>query len=487
MIPFGSGDCRPLGRGRQAPGPGRPEGPQADGPADPAAGCPILARRWDGRPWVEKVGGEGVAREPRWHHNRSAFSMGRESSPPDDRNMPDIATVLYNVVMAGVDLAALAVVWRGQTVARWAASSRLNEPVHGGSGATADLSGGDALGLLARTAGRASSGFLSWAACMACSAVVAVVLAGVASKGHAFAAMRLLAWGVFLHGPVLLIGSAVAWGRTYRLMAVGCGAVAVVLLAVAADAFLVEPTWLEVSRREIRSSKIHRPIRIVVLADLQTDQVGPYEREVLRRALQEKPDLILLAGDYVQADEARRAEVVAQVNSLIAQDTLPGPDRVFAIRGNVDWDDWAESFRDTPVVVVDSTDSFDLDGALEDVRLTCLGLRDSVNTSLEVAGDADRFHIVVGHSPEFARGHIEADLLVAGHTHGGQVRLPLVGPVMVFAAVPRSWAAGWTDLPGGGRLLVSRGVGMERGQAPRLRFLCRPELVVIDLLPEEAP
>ena len=41
-----------------------------------------------------------------------------------------------------------------------------------------------------------------------------------------------------------------------------------------------------------------------------------------------------------------------------------------------------------------------------------------------------------------------------------------------------------TDLPGGAKLFVSRGVGMECGHAPRLRFLCRPELAVIDLVPE---
>jgi len=92
--------------------------------------------------------------------------------------------------------------------------------------------------------------------------------------------------------------------------------------------------------------------------------------------------------------------------------------------------------------------------------------------------------VVLGHSPNFALGRIEADLLVAGHTHGGQVRVPLVGPLVTLSKVPRRWAAGLTDLPGGGRLLVSRGVGMEGGSAPRLRLFCRPELVVIDLAPE---
>jgi predicted MPP superfamily phosphohydrolase len=89
----------------------------------------------------------------------------------------------------------------------------------------------------------------------------------------------------------------------------------------------------------------------------------------------------------------------------------------------------------------------------------------------------------MGHRPDFALGEVDSDLLVAGHTHGGQVRLPFFGPVMTLSNVPRSWAAGVTKLPGNRTLVVSRGIGMERGGAPELRFLCRPELVVLTIVP----
>jgi predicted MPP superfamily phosphohydrolase len=80
-------------------------------------------------------------------------------------------------------------------------------------------------------------------------------------------------------------------------------------------------------------------------------------------------------------------------------------------------------------------------------------------------------------------GQVDADLLLAGHTHGGQVQLPLLGPLMTNCRVPRAWAAGVTTLSHDRRLIVSRGIGMERGHAPQIRFLCRPELLVIDLKP----
>jgi len=153
---------------------------------------------------------------------------------------------------------------------------------------------------------------------------------------------------------------------------------------------------------------------------------------------------------------------------------------VFAIRGNVDLRRWELAFQGLPIQTVEVTRSFDLG----DLRLTCLSLRDSFDSSLTCSPpSSSEFHVVLGHSPNYALGQVQADLLVAGHTHGGQIRLPGVGPLMTLSKVPRAWAAGLTELPGGGRLVVSRGVGMERGPAPRMRFFCRPQLVVIDLVP----
>ena len=151
---------------------------------------------------------------------------------------------------------------------------------------------------------------------------------------------------------------------------------------------------------------------------------------------------------------------------------------MFAVRGNTDSPGWHEIFSGLEVTIVDARQSFDLG----DLRLTCLGLGESYNTAIEITNRRpDRFHLVLGHVPNFALGQIEADLLVAGHTHGGQVRIPGIGPIITHSRIPLAWAAGLTPLPGGGKLLVSRGIGMERGYAPPMRFLCRPELVVIDL------
>lgn len=297
-----------------------------------------------------------------------------------------------------------------------------------------------------------------------------------------FHAMRHLAWLAFLHVPLWsFVLCAVLW-RERRTMALALGLVGIALPAIAVDAFLVEPHALEVTRYTIASSKVQKALRIAVMADIQTDHVGDYEREVFTRAVEQKPDLVLLAGDYLQlngqAFEAERRKLQDLLRKLKSRFGT------WAVEGNVEPRDWPRLFEGTDVHVFAHTQRELID---EGISITGLTLDDSFNVNLEVDPRNAGFNIVLGHAPDYSLGTIYADLLVAGHTHGGQVQLPVFGPPLTLSRVPRRWASGRrTTLPGNRTLIVSRGIGMERGCAPRLRFLCRPELVVIDVVPANA-
>jgi predicted MPP superfamily phosphohydrolase len=88
--------------------------------------------------------------------------------------------------------------------------------------------------------------------------------------------------------------------------------------------------------------------------------------------------------------------------------------------------------------------------------------------------------ILLYHDPDLAEAAAKAGigLYLAGHTHGGQVRLPLIGPLFTNSRYGRRFAAGRFGL-GAMTLIVSRGIGLEGAGAPRLRFLCPPEVVAI--------
>jgi uncharacterized protein len=353
----------------------------------------------------------------------------------------DPITVLCNMSFLILDATALVMIWRSPTSVRWLMA-----------GMAAGLGG------------------------------LAVAL--IASQGDGFPLLQFLAFLIFVHAPMLLGGSAaILWGPSRRT-AVLSALLAIAVAGVGVDAFVIEPYRLELTTFAITSPKVREHTRVIVIADFQTDHIGDYERRAMRMAMDQQPDLVLLAGDYLH-QVPMDPQLVRDFQQLLREVDLSAPLGAYAVRGDVEHADWEELFRGTGVktTAVSQTEQVGW------LQLTGLSERDShepgpLRSGFEIP-ERQAFHIVLGHAPDFALGNPPADLLVAGHTHGGQVQLPLVGPLMTLSHVPRAWAAGGLTRLGDNRFLaVSRGIGMERSWAPRLRFLCPPQILVIDLEPD---
>lgn len=289
------------------------------------------------------------------------------------------------------------------------------------------------------------------------------------SMGSFFYAAQLLCWWGLLHLPlvVLLAGRRRAPGL----------ALAVVSAGIAAYAFAYEPHALETTEVLLAGPDL----RIALLADLQTDDVGAYEADVFARVRAWNPDLVLFAGDYIQErDPDARARERAELHDLVA--TLHPRLGGYAVGGDVDDAGWPSIFAGTAITAVPATRTF----PVGPVTLTALSLKDSRALDLPRL-DPPTLHVVLGHAPDFVLGSGRGHVNLAGHTHGGQVRVPGFGPLLTLTGVPRDWASGYTKLPDGNDLYVSRGIGLERGYAPPVRFACPPELVLIELRPPKDP
>jgi uncharacterized protein len=297
-----------------------------------------------------------------------------------------------------------------------------------------------------------------------------------------FHAMGTASFAIFLHAPLVLLGAAWVHRRSLK-RALPSLAASLGLAFVAADAFLYEPHALVTSTYDI---KAREGVRIVVMSDFQAIHIGDYERSVLLRVAELQPELLLLAGDYIQVYGERREGVVREFRQAWEEANIHPRLGVFAVRGDVEPDGWEdELFGGLDVVTSDPTKTFDAGG----LTLTLLSLRDSGNRRLSLSRSSASTNIVLGHRPDFALGNGPAGLLVAGHTHGGQVQLPFWGPPIILSAVPRQWGGGGLHVVDAERsLLVTRGAGIEHADdAPALRFNCRPEIVALNMIPSPQP
>ncbi len=342
--------------------------------------------------------------------------------------------------------------------------------------------GGPERPLAAAVAGAAVLGGTTLALAAACSAFGPL---------SGFTLVRLLAQALF--GEAVLLGAAMVAveARASPRRAAALAVWPIALLAVYWDAYHREPHALHVRTHELDLSQgpPRGTLRLLHLSDLQCDRVGPYEERVLEEARRRRPDVVVWTGDYVQPRLApTRRETTARLRQRLAEAPIPATLGSFAVRGDVDAD-FPGPLAGTGIVpLVGETARIALPGGR---TLALAGLLRTTSRGRDLAGvvqalascGPDDLCVVAGHNPSFVRLLPEAptrrpDLVLAGHTHGGQVVLPLFGAPYTKTLLPREYASGLHSFQGT-PLHVSAGIGMERGMAPQIRFLCPPEICLL--------
>jgi predicted MPP superfamily phosphohydrolase len=228
-------------------------------------------------------------------------------------------------------------------------------------------------------------------------------------------------------------------------------------------------------------------LRIVHLTDLHYGFLVPLKfiGHVVRRANELKPDLIVCTGDYVHEKNS-----TAQINEVWpVLSRLTAPLGVYSVLGN--HDHWADTER---------SDHW-LKRTGQDLRHKTVRL-EREGQGLWIAGAGDLWEdrrnldgllggipdhdcrIVLAHNPDTADTNYSRriDLMLSGHTHGGQVNIPFIGPP-VLPVRNKTYSSGLKRSPRGCRVFISRGIGWT---IYPIRFNCYPEIAVLELAPETA-
>jgi predicted MPP superfamily phosphohydrolase len=253
-------------------------------------------------------------------------------------------------------------------------------------------------------------------------------------------------------------------------------------LGEAARAALTEPFRLTVEHHQIRLRRLPRELdgfRIVQLSDLHH---SPFtSREQIERAIATanglKPDIVALTGDYVSKERAYAAPCAELLGELRPRHG------VFAVLGNHDhWTDAAlitDLFRAEGItVLINQGMRFEKNGAafwLAGVDDTMVGLED---LPLALAGASEQeFKLLLAHNPIILRKAARAgvDLVLSGHTHGGQVSLRSDRSA---SGRPRRRLLKGLARQGETQIYVTRGLGTV---VLPVRFGCPPEVSLLEL------
>lgn len=239
----------------------------------------------------------------------------------------------------------------------------------------------------------------------------------------------------------------------------------------------------------IYSEKISDSVRMVVLTDLHSCVYGDLQSELIEKIEEQNPDVILMSGDIMD-------DVMPDKNVIELLEGVANKYPCYYVTGNHEFwsgrvNEQKKIFRSYGVTVLEG-DGEEL--TINGQRLLICGI-DDPEVGTEVFDEqlsqvsellsTESYSILLSHRPERFKRYAEKDfdLVISGHAHGGQWRIPLLLPNGLFA--PNQ---GWFPTYTNGihencdtKMIVSRGLSRESTKIPRI--FNAPELVVVEVSP----
>lgn len=258
--------------------------------------------------------------------------------------------------------------------------------------------------------------------------------------------------------------------------------------------FFIEPQYPRTSHYHISlpgENLAGETMKIVHLSDLHLEYFTARENRIIEKVNAYSPDLIFFTGDFFnlsyQRDQNSHDDIIKCFNLLKPRYGT------FAVTGSpsVDLDEQIKCLLPRLNLTLLENKTFEL--VINNIPLHLIGLScthqpgNDFNRLKELMKPRNQkdsvINILLYHSPDISP-HIQSmpiDLQFSGHTHGGQVQVPFLGPIYSGSLYGHIFSSGHYIINESVNLILSRGLGLEGEAAPRVRFFSPPEVGLITL------
>lgn len=256
------------------------------------------------------------------------------------------------------------------------------------------------------------------------------------------------------------------------------------------DSVYIEPNWIQVRKVSIKANNFNpglKKLKIIQISDLHIEKVGFKEKSLIKIINKIKPDIIFITGDFINSSSG-----LLPCKDVLKQ--LKANKGIYAILGNHDYyylreQDIIRTLKDIGIVVL-RHENLKIDFG-EKGSFWLVGLSDRYGAIARYGDDSYVSYsfkgvplaepkILLIHNPEVVKVksifQYKPELILAGHTHGGQFGIPFLRKYSWYAE-RSDYMAGLfyvNNIP----LYVNRGIGMI---TRNIRFFCRPEVTIIRL------
>lgn len=252
------------------------------------------------------------------------------------------------------------------------------------------------------------------------------------------------------------------------------------VLSLGSYSHLLEPRWVGITNITIKINALPKQfdgLTIAQLSDIHHCKYVP--KEFIRRCVQKvnalHPDIIVLTGDYIYGSNTFLLPVTQELAKLKAKEGI------FAVLGNHDNREYTADlffkngirvFINEHTAIYRKKDYLFI-GGVDDLW------EGKTNLKATFKGTDNKPKILLSHNPDIIEMimHTDIDFVMAGHTHGGQVNLPLFGPPVVYSKFGNRYAAGLFQ-EGKTVMYVNKGIGTS---ILPIRLFARPEITLFTL------